>query len=702
MATYNGDISISANFQLNINKPLDARTVIDTVSDLASISFKYQGMLVYIKNDDKYYSYNGTVWSELNTGGSTLTAGNGLTLNGTVLELGGILTTDVTIDTDGFLLNFDVMGVNAIDISNTFLNDINDGSNSINWTNRSLYNPNGVELLNWYNDNLQTFIEPVNDEDITNKSYVDNLISYNVNSINNTINALDTYVNENLFKICPNSVLGTDPHTSTTYIIQESQNFIGDVNTANNDISVQIKNVANQTGDVIYLRCGIPNATTLTNFKINITGSAYNDILYQNEWIIIRYNGTKWERIATNKVDYSTYSKEFQEKIPQVTIVVDAVNGNDSTAEIGVNCYNKPFLTITQANFKASGKDVILVKPGTYVNDYNIIPKSGITILMLENAIIQPVTTIIPIFTDLWTTHNNFTLLGKGKILTWGDMRNDQTSIYANGSYSNWFIELAELGSAQMRTGYFTERMSKLKIRNTKILGYVGNYAKASELILEKCVFENSMLQNMYMEAMNQVSYLYPSTTAFRKYPHPTLLTGKKITFDNCTFIKNTIIPPMYAYYTGTREDYTDWNKNDLDNISYRSYQRNPNQGWSDSFNGTDPTNVPPVELTFISCDFINSVGGNGITLFINPATFSNNRAFVSIHNCRFYLTNTNNPTQTNPQYAITTFGNDDSTTRSYYFSSNTSNVGISATAPTVLTNQLQGTGFTVNPSFTI
>lgn len=94
MAIYNGDISISANFQLNINKPLDARTVVDAVSDLTSISFKYQGMLVYIKNDDKYYSYNGTVWTELNTGGSS---GVGfIPLTGTVLN--SPVTGDIVVD----------------------------------------------------------------------------------------------------------------------------------------------------------------------------------------------------------------------------------------------------------------------------------------------------------------------------------------------------------------------------------------------------------------------------------------------------------------------------------------------------------------------------------------------------------------------------------------------------------------------------
>ncbi len=103
MAIYNGDISVSANFQLNINKPLDARTVVDNVSDLSSISFKYQGMLVYIKNDDKYYSYNGTIWNELSTGGTTLTAENGLNIVDDTIKLGGELIEETTIRTENSL-----------------------------------------------------------------------------------------------------------------------------------------------------------------------------------------------------------------------------------------------------------------------------------------------------------------------------------------------------------------------------------------------------------------------------------------------------------------------------------------------------------------------------------------------------------------------------------------------------------------------
>lgn len=427
-------------------------------------------------------------------------------------------------------------------------------------------------------------------------------------------------------------------------------------------------------------------------------------------------DGDAWN-IATiylpNSNPYTNYSKEFQDKIAFVSIVVDDANGNDSSGKVGTDCFKFPFKTITQANFKATGNDVILVKSGTYI-DNNIIPKSGLTILMLEGANIQPLSLRnTPIFCDsinspiaYRSVNNSFTLLGKGKVISYSDMRDDATAIKISGINTKWYLELSELGSAQLHSNGYGERLSQLKIVNTKIIGYVGNYARASELICENCFFENAMLQNMYLEAINFATAYYPAIgyTQTRKYPHPTSFTGKKITFNKCTFIKTQIIPPMYTLgnYTGSRENYTDWDKNDLDIISYRSHQRNPNQGWRDSYDSINPANIPPVELNFISCKFINKVGGNAITLYINPSTLSNNRAFVSISDCQFYLTNENNPSQVNPMYNINTFGNDDSTTSNYLFTSNYSNVGNNATAPTVLTNQLPGTGFTINSNFTL
>lgn len=73
--SYIGDFEFNASFDVNASKPFDTRFVVDNVSDLSNaISYPYVGLLVYVKADGKYYSYQETStnvyeWVELQTSG---------------------------------------------------------------------------------------------------------------------------------------------------------------------------------------------------------------------------------------------------------------------------------------------------------------------------------------------------------------------------------------------------------------------------------------------------------------------------------------------------------------------------------------------------------------------------------------------------------------------------------------------------------
>lgn len=76
--SYNGEIEFPYAYNIETQKPLDCRSVVDSVSDLTNTlgTFVYVGMLVYVKSEGKYYSYKETStnvfqWVELATGGGS-------------------------------------------------------------------------------------------------------------------------------------------------------------------------------------------------------------------------------------------------------------------------------------------------------------------------------------------------------------------------------------------------------------------------------------------------------------------------------------------------------------------------------------------------------------------------------------------------------------------------------------------------------
>ena len=68
-------IKLASGFVLQKESPLDARDVVDTITDrdeLVTINAAYEGILVYVKQDKTTYRYNGTSWE-------TVTFGTGYT-----------------------------------------------------------------------------------------------------------------------------------------------------------------------------------------------------------------------------------------------------------------------------------------------------------------------------------------------------------------------------------------------------------------------------------------------------------------------------------------------------------------------------------------------------------------------------------------------------------------------------------------------
>jgi hypothetical protein len=67
---------IGSNFSLQQAVPLDVRTVVSNQTERNAL-VTYPGLIVYVTNENKYYFYNGTSWTELVTGGQGATGATG-------------------------------------------------------------------------------------------------------------------------------------------------------------------------------------------------------------------------------------------------------------------------------------------------------------------------------------------------------------------------------------------------------------------------------------------------------------------------------------------------------------------------------------------------------------------------------------------------------------------------------------------------
>jgi hypothetical protein len=72
-----GDIKLSANFELNISKPIDSRMVVNDLVERDSISFKYAGMIIWVVSESKHFKLldDNITWEEFG-GISSATVGD--------------------------------------------------------------------------------------------------------------------------------------------------------------------------------------------------------------------------------------------------------------------------------------------------------------------------------------------------------------------------------------------------------------------------------------------------------------------------------------------------------------------------------------------------------------------------------------------------------------------------------------------------
>ena len=84
-------LNIGDNFSYLGAKPLDNREVYATKADLTAVNLStvYEGMVAYVKGEDKYYRLKGTTWVEFSSGGggiSTWTANTAYVVNDVVIN----------------------------------------------------------------------------------------------------------------------------------------------------------------------------------------------------------------------------------------------------------------------------------------------------------------------------------------------------------------------------------------------------------------------------------------------------------------------------------------------------------------------------------------------------------------------------------------------------------------------------------------
>lgn len=69
MSDFGKGIPLASGFDLGAKKPLDSRSVVETIEERNEHVVKnraYEGMIVYVKENEKLYKYNGYDWIDLN------------------------------------------------------------------------------------------------------------------------------------------------------------------------------------------------------------------------------------------------------------------------------------------------------------------------------------------------------------------------------------------------------------------------------------------------------------------------------------------------------------------------------------------------------------------------------------------------------------------------------------------------------------
>lgn len=122
-------IPLNTNFKVGTPSPLDDRTQVPVYADLANIPVKFEGLKVYVVEDNTEYRYYSTGWQVWGTqgggGGSTPAVWGGITgtladqvdlgleFNKKFSKIGGIITGAVTVQSSVDAYNFILSGSTA-------------------------------------------------------------------------------------------------------------------------------------------------------------------------------------------------------------------------------------------------------------------------------------------------------------------------------------------------------------------------------------------------------------------------------------------------------------------------------------------------------------------------------------------------------------------------------------------------------------
>lgn len=91
-------ISVISNFEINGSFPIDSRLIATNLTERDSISYKYDGLKVYITEDKKTYTWDGSDWIEDMNG---IYGGSGSLVNNTIVNMGN----DSSFGSQSYYLN---------------------------------------------------------------------------------------------------------------------------------------------------------------------------------------------------------------------------------------------------------------------------------------------------------------------------------------------------------------------------------------------------------------------------------------------------------------------------------------------------------------------------------------------------------------------------------------------------------------------
>ncbi|WP_297419495.1 hypothetical protein [Clostridium sp.] len=445
-------ISISSGFQLNSQQCLDLRLLVNTYNDMTNIPTiqRYQGMIVFVIADNKYYKLDPTdmiTWTEFGSNsssanglliewvsGSNWEQNQGVTYNGMLYKTLNTITNSTVapnLDTTNFLLlnNFSnkldkiispIAGDIIIANSDGTLKD--SGTNLNNFVTITQYNQNNGNIA--YLNGTNVFIQ--------NNNFTNGL-QLNGRPVLNDNNAVRLY-NKTINKADGNIIT-----------IDES-----DVNGLTTDLGNITSNITNL-------------ASNITNFedKFNLSTANEGQVLlyssngkYQpttiNEFDYVASTESNLATIATSPTDGQRAFIDNYANTGQCTVAVYSLADNSWHYGVGSSSYTLPVASITILGGVKQGSNTTIASDGTITANSDNLKMDKIT---------------NPIINDILTMDKNGNAIDSGFAITGTATTTEQKNVI------NMINELViDLGNKQNSLGYISENIANKNQNN----GYAG------------------------------------------------------------------------------------------------------------------------------------------------------------------------------------------------------------------------------------